>query len=416
MLGPASTLGEFTSWFDPLGTDSATLTGTAMPLFADAFRHPTLDDRRWEFSAGVTWFASDSVGGVQLRAGDDRPFAELRTRALDLSDLTGARVRIRATPIGTGSSPLEVECISDTGSWLKALLVAGSPTTDSIEYEISADGLHAAAQVRIRSSATAASAWFLREVAIFGRSMAAERVLSIDAVGPQPVPLTLRIGGDAQLVDAATPLRLPIAGGIEIQATAPAVFEGFVLSHWLIDDATRIDRQRTVALSSNVQQRAVAAYRAPREDDLAYLAIRSEPESDIPIALASAGSTSGERMLTNRIAPCLRGERLTLCAPKRTPRLVFDHWRLSGGRMVASPALELSADATQSLTAVYVVLGDMNTDGTLDAYDVDLFCEAMKHASEQPMTRAGLGRCDMNGDSLFDEADIEAFVERLVTP
>lgn len=417
-IDPFGSLGELTNLFELRVNDSASLAADATPVFADAFRPPTLDDRRWEFAAGATWIADAYDGGISLAAGDDRALAELRSRAFDLSAYSGARVRIRATRIGDAAPQLDVEYAEFTGFWARATAVATSGSGDTVEYELPEPALHKAAQIRLRTNARAANreAWLVREIAIFGRSVGSDRVFSVDAKPELPIPLTLRVSPGAQLVDAAMPLRLTVGNGMAVQLVAPAVFEGFVLSHWLVDSATRIERQRGVAVISDAPKSVVAEYRPVRADDLAYLAIRAEPDADIPLTLAPAGMQIGERVITNRIVACLRGESIVLTAPTRTARLVFDGWRLGGGREVNSPTLELSVDSTQSITAEYVVLGDMNSDGALDAYDVDLFCDALKQPDHPPQTRAGIGRGDMNGDGLFDETDIEEFVERLVSP
>ena len=231
-IDPFGSLVDFSVWFDARALDSASLAADATPVFADAFRAPALDERRWEFAADSAWIADARDGGVRLAAGEDRPLAELRTRPFDLSPYGGARVRLRAVHVGFSSEPLEIECVDRVGGWIRLESNASASSTEASDYELPAGALHDAAQIRIRTAATGTTgeAWIIREISIFGRTIGPAHVLSVAARPDLPIALTLRATRDAQLVYAAVPLPFTLPEGGEGRIVAPPVLEGLVLS------------------------------------------------------------------------------------------------------------------------------------------------------------------------------------------
>lgn len=83
----------------------------------------------------------------------------------------------------------------------------------------------------------------------------------------------------------------------------------------------------------------------------------------------------------------------------------------------ADTELELRIEQDTSIVARYVRIGDMNADARVDKFDVDLFVLAIADADAYDARYPDLDRVlrgDVNGDGLFDEADIERFIDLVV--
>ncbi len=111
---------------------------------------------------------------------------------------------------------------------------------------------------------------------------------------------------------------------------------------------------------------------------------------------------------------------VTLSAPVRTARQVFEHWEIGGKVYPAGQnVVTRTVDRDLAVLAEYVRLGDLNGDGLVDRYDLDAFVLATVNPqgyAERYPELDRLRRGDMNGDGMIDELDIEPFVERLLSP
>lgn len=415
--------GPWDSGLQTLSTadDSASVTPAGYPVavFHDSFRQSTLDALRWKPAPRAERLAAlGGDGGVRLAADDAAPFAELQSRPIDLSVLAGARVRVRAAATDAGGEPLELEYLAIGDSW-RALPAVGSSQDArlrAVERELPADAMHAGFRLRLRTAAN--GGWAIYDVAIFGKPVGAAQVLVMQTE-PAGAPLVLATCGAAGQFDVQSPARVSTSDGQRVAVVAPPVLDGLVLSHFIVDEAEKIDRQRAITLTMDQPRTVVAHYRPARDGDVVLIAVRSEPRGGVPIALGDGDQPALIAVQTDAMVPCLRGEQLRLHAAPRTERLVFSNWRVSGKTVTGGPSLAIRADGATAVTAVYALLGDMNGDGALDSSDVDAFCLALaqptEFAAKHPQID-GATRGDINGDGLLDERDIGAFVELLVSP
>jgi len=280
------------------------------------------------------------------------------------------------------------------------------------------DALHAAFRVRFRANVDDADdAWYLGNVSVVG--FEPRYLLAVGVRPPRSAPVEVVAEGQTERLDGTTPFTRSLLLGTRVYLAAPPVVDEWVFSHWSVDGALQVDRQRVLRLEMGRNVEAVANYRpwVPGRSE-ASVAIVSVPAAGVPIALGP----EPERLYTDVLGEteyrCLTGEWLALLAPSRTERLVFAGWVVNGQALPSDEnLLEHRVTGDDVLLAEYVRLGDMNGDGELDKFDVDEFVLALIDPvgyAEQYPDLDPMQRGDINGDGVFDKRDVEGFVDLLL--
>jgi hypothetical protein len=150
------------------------------------------------------------------------------------------------------------------------------------------------------------------------------------------------------------------------------------------------------------------------------LTLLATPAATVPLQIRPRDTAGVDDGLTPTARYYGSPTSLTVVAPQRTARHVFDRWIVDGrpqtdGELAVAP--NIAGDTV--LLAEYQRLGDMNDDGVLDQFDVDAFVQALVDAELFSAQYSGVDRVsrgDMNGDGVLDDLDIESFVDLLFEP
>jgi hypothetical protein len=411
---------------DPRGE----LKGPPIRYFFDDFSGASLERRHWEITAGATLIRDVLDRGQPVAAAclgteqhePDQP-PELRSAAIRLAGVPRAELSYLVQHRGVEAGErLLVEYLSSQGRWQTIERVVADGR-DSVAFSrhihlLPEDALHAAFRVRFRSAPDDGDdAWYLGEVLVVGpERMPALTVRMRPALGAR---VTAVAAGDSERLDGATPFTRFLPAGTRVHLAAPPTAGGRVFSHWSIDGAPDAERERVLTLSVSEAVEVVANYRpsvAGRSE--ASVAIISLPEPGVPIALGPDPERLYAQVNAETEYGCLTGEWLALLAPARTERLVFAGWVVNGQAPAGSDnLLEHRVTGDDVLLAEYVLLGDLNGDGALDKFDVDVFVAALidpaGYAQQYPeLDRVRRG--DINGDGVFDALDVEGFVDLLL--
>lgn len=399
--------------------------------FFDNFSGASLERRNWETAAGAALTRElldrgQSVAAVRLGVdeGGAARQPELRSAAVELAGVPGAELSYTVQHHGVEAGErLAIEYLSADGRWHTIERVVAA-RHDSVGFSrhlrvLPEDALHAAFRVRFRPDVDDGNdAWYLGEVAVVGYEplhTLGVRVRPARQARVEVVPVAA-----LERLDGTAPFTRLFAVGTQVYLVAPPAVDGWVFSHWAVDGALQVDRQRMLVLEISGETQAVAHYQpwVPGRSE-ASVAIVSLPEPGVPIRLGP----EPERLYTDVAAEiefsCLTGEWLALLAPPRTERLVFAGWVVNGQALQSGEnLLEYRVTGDDVLLAEYVLLGDMNGDGALDKFDVDEFLVALINPEVYAERHPDLNRVrrgDINGDGSFDRRDVEDFVDLLLS-
>ncbi|MBU0641016.1 MAG: hypothetical protein KKB50_19305 [Planctomycetes bacterium] len=109
--------------------------------------------------------------------------------------------------------------------------------------------------------------------------------------------------------------------------------------------------------------------------------------------------------LTAPVRPTVAGSELTLC-----------HWEVDGAAQAdEEPVLDHTVGDDIGLVAVYLMVGDMNADGAVNGFDIDLFIVALDNQAgfEATYGPCRLRAADTNGDGAVNGFDIDSFIDLL---
>lgn len=378
-------------------------------IFQDTFAFGVVDDRRWQQAVGVTTFADARGAHLGVEAGAAR-HAELRSQAIDVRDYTDVTLSIGATP-APGASTMQVEYAVGDRGWQTIAATVPHTSSESSEFPLPVDS--AAGPLRIRLTAEPASGgWWIHEVSVRGAARGPARRVTLDtraASGDERF-----IAGDpdqpASRLELSAPAELLRHAEQELTFVAPPEMNGATFARWTIDGIPQARRSRVVRLGADGDHALIAEYE--RDGKAVRVSLGAVPDGAAQPALGPAEDDSLASV--RRSSACVRGERVAIFAPQRTPRHVFSHWLVDGRRVDRTPPLVLTAEADVDVRAVYARLGDLNDDGRVDVLDVELFCLALAKPEQFDEAWPGVDRQvrgDLNGDGHLDESDIEVFVE-----
>ncbi len=398
--------------------------------FFDGFSSGSLERRNWEIAVAVTPIRDlldrgRPAAAVRLGADEhapDRP-PELRSVVIGLAGVPGAELSYTVQHRGVEAGErLAVEYLSAQGQWQTIERVVADGR-DSVGFSrhirvLPEDALHAAFCFRFRATTdNGDDAWYLGDVSLVGHERLPTLTVRVRPALPARVEVVLV--GDSERLDGTAPFARFLPPGTRVHLVAPPTVDGRVFSHWSVDGVPDADRQRVLTLEASAAIEVVAHYRpwvAGRSE--ASVAIVSMPEPGVPIALGPDPERLYAHVSAETEYRCLTGEWLTLLAPARTERLVFAGWVINGQALAGDDnLLEHPVTGDDVLLAEYVLLGDMNGDGQLDKFDVDVFVAALIDPSGYALQYPDLDRVrrgDINGDGVFDALDVEGFVGLLL--
>ncbi|MBU0639121.1 MAG: hypothetical protein KKB50_09680 [Planctomycetes bacterium] len=207
----------------------------------------------------------------------------------------------------------------------------------------------------------------------------------------------------------------PVGGtyltGTDVTLTANAA-GGWSFEHWE-DDLTGSTNPEMTTMDADKTVTAVFV-----EDIVeCTLTIGSTPLSGISIQVSPLDNGGSGDGLTQFQRVYDENTAVTLTAPSRPTVagdvLTFCHWEVDGVPQAdEETALLYTVSGDAPLSAVYLLIGDMNADGAVNGFDIDLFIEAL---DDQAGFEATYGPCrlraaDINGDGAVNGFDIDAFV------
>ncbi len=404
--------------------------GEPARYFFDDFSSTSLDRSNWETAVGVTLTRDPRDAGqvaAAVRLAPDQRKAgevvELSSAAISLSRVPGAELSytVRHHGVEVGER-LTVEYLADDGRWyiIERVVADGR---DSIAFSrhirvLPVEALHAEFRVRFRPDADDEDdTWYIGEVSVAGYEPL--QTLAVRLHPARSAQMEVVLAGRYDGINLTTPFSRRFPAGSRVYLIAPPTIDECVFSHWLVDGGDRIQRQRVLRLDMTAGMEAVAHYRpwvSGRNE--ASVAIVSEPLAGVQITLGTETGQLFTSVRAEREYPCLTGEWLTLLAPSRTARMVFNGWIVNDEKLPGDDnLLEHRVTGDDVLLAEYVLLGDVNGDGMLDKYDVDLFIAALidplGYAENYPELDR-IQRGDINGDGVFDAFDIDGFVNLLL--
>lgn len=402
----------------------------AATLFADEFRGSAIDAGCWSVASGVRIEAAVSDRGTTRSAarlsrfnGRESRVAVLRSVAVPLGAAHGAELKFAALARGVDAGDwLSVEYLGNDDQWrVLERIVSDGRRARGFSQRFRAlpeDALHDGFEFRFRAELDdERESWLIADVAL----VEFEPVYSL-TIGSHPVVAT-RVTAfspdDDRKLDGTTPLARSMPAKSRVRLAAAPTAEGLVFSHWTVDGLIQANRKRVLALELGSDTEAVAHYRrwvsGRGEIGVRIYAI---PDGSMPIAAGLAPDLLYTNCVPSGEFRCLTGETILLSAPPRTETLALAGW-VVGGRLLpgGESVLALRVSGAETILAEYVLLGDMNGDGRLDKYDVDVFLEALVAPSDYALDYPDLDRVkrgDINGDDLLDVLDIEAFVDLMI--
>ena len=411
------------------GSSPASASGRQAPriYFQEDFLDESFRENGWEADDGVrlSSSASDCEPGddaicLLTDSGKSTGTVELRSRAIDLATIPGAEftytIQQRDCEIG---EQLTVEYLDMDGRWivLDGIRSDGRDTSYLTRRTIilPVEALHDGFQFRFLAEANDANdTWRIGQVIVRAYEPLRTLTLWFDPAQPADVDVVLSGRMDGMAMRGPFTRRFPT--GARVFLIAPPTVGDNIFSHWTVDKRRETRRVLTADLAEDLD---VCAHYAPWKPGRngATVTLLARPYSDVRIKL---GYEPGQWLIeipTDTEIPALTGEWILLLAPERTPRLVFERWNVNGDKgRDGETLLEHRIERADVLTAEYVLLGDMNGDGALDKYDVDLFIAALIDPEGYSQMYPGLNReqrADINGDGICDTLDLEAFVDLL---
>lgn len=152
----------------------------------------------------------------------------------------------------------------------------------------------------------------------------------------------------------------------------------------------------------------------------AILTVTSSPRYGVLINI-SVMAPNGDIIVYEGITPFIRsldfGSEATLVAPFYTDTMAFERWITdSVNQSYDQNELVLLVEDDVLLLAKYVLLGDMDGNDILNAYDIDGFILALQDPEGYEDQYPGLDRVkrgDCNRDGIFNAYDIDAFIQLL---
>lgn len=397
-------------------------------VFEDDFSETSLDHAKWGDSVNVkieTAATGDGLRSVARLARLNRSdsFAELRSAIVPLSAVHDAELRFAVYPDGAvvGDSLL-VEYLAGDGQWrvLERVVSDGRRSASYLRRfrDLPGDALHDRFRFRFRADlAHEGESWLIANVSVVSRQPAcAVRVQSRPAGGVN-IGASCLDGG--RKLDGATPFTRSVTANSPIRLAAPPKAGELTFSHWAVDGLIQANRSRVLTLAPRGDVEIEAHYRS-------WVSGRAEacvttyaiPDPNVPIALGLAPDSPYTDSTVESGFRCLTGETILLSAPARTENMVFVGWVVDARMLPGDePTLARRVTGDETILAEYALQGDMNGDGALDEYDVDVYLEALVDPLGYTMDYPDLDRVklgDINADGSMDVLDVEFFIELMI--
>ncbi|MBU0640324.1 MAG: hypothetical protein KKB50_15775, partial [Planctomycetes bacterium] len=224
--------------------------------------------------------------------------------------------------------------------------------------------------------------------------------------------LTVNVTGSGSVTKTPDQATYTYGQNVDLEAFPDA---GWTFDRWE-GDLTGSTNPDTLTMDGNKTVTAVFV-----EDIVEYtLTIGSTPRTGVSIQVSPLdngglgdGVTDFQRVYSD-------GANATLTAPARPTvagsGMTFCHWEVGGVPQTDEETIlahAVTSDA--SLVAVYLLVGDMNADGAVNGFDIDLFIVAL---DDQAGFEATYGPCrlraaDTNGDGAVNGFDIDSFIDLL---
>lgn len=346
--------------------------------------------------------------------------AELRTATIDLSTTDSATLEFRFARVGLkAGDELRVEYLSSFGDWLllERILADDRPQPGfaTRRYPLPLNALHDRLQVRWAvADIDRDEAWYLADAAV---TIPAEpRLIRVQSA---PVAAEVRIvasSDEPRTLTGRAPFTFELPTGRRAFFIAPPIADGLIFSQWVIDAEPAPARQRAVPVDVESDLLARAEYVSPRgEHTLIWFRFRSEPIR-ATLLIGPENAPPLDSVATGGRFPAVRDEHLRLTAKPENPAWRLSHW-LVGDDRVDSTTLELNATTNETIRAVFYLPGDFNGDQQLSLVDVEAIILALGDPEAYARRFPGIDLAvvgDIDGDGLFNEADVEAFVDLLV--
>lgn len=397
---------------------------SARALFSADFDSAAQARRQWEepFDAELT--GPQPPDGVPLNVAVLEPrrgqSAGLVSRSISLFGVRAAELRLAAMPRDAVGALL-VEYLAEDGVWRLLDCIEAVPG-EAPDFArrlrlLPEDALHPAFRFRVRVSPESGGAWYVDEIAIAERVDARFCRLTVAGASAEQFAFDLFTDEPDVAPREMAPMTRALPAGSRVYLVAPPALPDAGFDHWSFDSRRPDEAGRAVLLEVGDDVSVTAHFRPDRVGDGVFdVSVESEPRT---VTLSTGLDTAARfaRQSTPFRAAFRVGELLSLSAPLRTEELAFEGWMVDGQFAGADTELELRIEQDTSIVARYVRIGDMNADARVDKFDVDLFVLAIADADAYDARYPDLDRVlrgDVNGDGLFDEADIERFIDLVV--
>lgn len=398
---------------------------SAKSLFAADFDSTAQARRQWDELSGVELTGPRAAEPVPMNAALLDPErgrgAVMTSRPISLYGVRAAELRYATAPRDVAGA-LFVEYLNETGTWCVLDYVIAEPgDTASFAHRLRLlpeDALHPGFRLRIRVSPEAAGAWYVDEIAIAERVESRIFRLSIAGFPIERFPFDLFTDDPEVTPRETAPVARDFPSGTRVYLVAPPTVADAGFDHWSFDSTRPDDPSRAVLLDVGEDTEVTAHFRTDREaDPAAIITVRSEPLRAVSLSTGLDSAARFARQDTPFRMECRVGESLALSTAMRTEQLAFEGWIVDGRFAGERPDLEIRVAQDTEVVARFVLIGDMNADGVVDKYDVDLFVLAVGNPDAYDARFPELDRVlrgDSNGDGVLDEADIERFIDLVV--
>ncbi len=390
-------------------------------VFKSVFNDARQFERQWQHSGNVR-LARGLQPAVQLGPADEGAAhaAELLSRPLDCAERPAGELSywLIADGVDPGEA-LVVEVLTAQGEWtlLERVISDGRSASGPALHvrRLPAEALWGQTRVRFRALVDDADdRWLISRVELRAAPREVTLEVNVRPALEADIQVALLDGSEQFTLLAPGVRRFPAA--TRLYLLAPPSAGGLTFSHWLIDGPGRFESARGLALVLARRTRLTAVYRAaPAGQPETLVNVYAAPAIEARLLVGVGAGGAYLPVAGDGVLPCLMGELLTVVAPRRTARYVFERWVVNGQPLTPSGnVLRHEIIGTDVLVAEYALLGDMNDDGVLDKYDVDVFLLALvdpdayrQHYPQLDRLRRG----DINGDGQLDVLDVEPFVD-----